>query len=115
LRSTRIELNTSHHRSVCAPSNAGDSSWAELGAAFLRGAHDGGSEFTRVNNRCSVWRTESASDDYVIGKPAEFCQTVTTMVAIRNDSPAIGDYALVGSIADNLVGQGGMKLKAAPR
>jgi hypothetical protein len=68
----RPSINTSQRRSICAPSNAGNSSWAESRAVSLRGAHDGGSEFTRVNNRRRLRRTEPTSDHYTFGKPIEF-------------------------------------------
>jgi len=81
----------------------------------LGGAHHGGSKGARVNNRRRVCRAKPRSDDHAVGQPIELAGQVPVGVALGNDEAAISSHAPVAPIASNLIGEGGVKIKASPR
>ena len=115
LNDTAIDLNTPHGRSIRSPDDAGDPTVAQFGTLFQGGAHHGGGEGARVNDRGRLRRAEPRLDDHAVGEPIELGRLVATGVALGNDETAIGSHAAIAPIARNLVGQGGVKREAPPR
>ena len=70
------------------PREAGDPPVAQLGAALLRGAHHGGGELARVDDRGRVGRADPLGDDDAVGEPVEVGRRATARLALGDDEPA---------------------------